>query len=988
MANVGSAYVTLMPSMKGFTAGVNKGISGIDTTASGKAMGIKTAKGFSGGFASGGIVAGAAMAVATKAMDAVTASMDRAIKRVDTMQNFPKVMTNLGYSAQDAARNIQTMSDGLDGLPTSLDAMVSMVQQLTPLSASMDEATQIGLAFNNMMLAGGANTQQQEIALLQYTQALAKGKFELQDWRILQQAMPGQLDQVAKAMLGTSAKSMDLYEAIKSGKVSMDDFNQAVLRLNTEGANGFASFEQQARDATTGIGTAMDNMATRTAKGVATLIDAIGQENISGAINYMSSGISGLANSLAGDLKTGTEFVKRFSGEIKGAAGFLMQLAPLAVRATGAVVGFKAARGVVSGVSGAFGGLVGNVNALGQRLLSQSIQWSVMGRKGTGVITALGSAMAGVTAGPMAAMLAGVAALGAVVAICAVEVDRAGKYNDNFRTSTEGVTSAVSGIVGPVDSASGSVEGLGARFQRTALDMDAFMERQAGYASEIIGIRDAMNENIGSLNNAAAAIEQYAGKTDLTTQEQGALKAAVEMVNDACGTQYEVIDAANGVISDSKGNYDEAKAAAGEYRDEIANVIEAKRKEYRVNAMKESLEASYRAEADAAAAYADAVAELAQKQTDLAEAQAAGVSGAALDEYANAVERAKGKVDDAAASVESCANNTKALEQGLGDAMTVADGAGSAMRTFADASYFDEFLQKSGHTVGEFEARMGELGISVATMQALSSDQLATMAANFNGSGQSIIDTLASMGISVGEYNATPLEDKYADAAVDDGDLIDAQGNLYRWDGSKLYDQYGNAVVDDRKLIDAQGRLWTWNASDMKWQDSGVDVDTGSMNVAHTKWVNMSFGRKVAQVVTQFIGAHAGGGIVKTHAGGGFVTTGVTDLGKDANGIRHIAGEAGAEWTMKHADGTTSIVPIENSRYLDPYANIIASKIPRRDDTVMAGMLAMLVGRMDSIENLLQAIADKDVDVYMDGERMSQALAQRTRLGMRTKGYA
>ena len=43
MPNVGSAYVTLMPSMKGFAAGVNKGISGIDTSPNGKAIGVKTA---------------------------------------------------------------------------------------------------------------------------------------------------------------------------------------------------------------------------------------------------------------------------------------------------------------------------------------------------------------------------------------------------------------------------------------------------------------------------------------------------------------------------------------------------------------------------------------------------------------------------------------------------------------------------------------------------------------------------------------------------------------------------------------------------------------------------------------------------------------------------------------------------------------------------------------------------------------------------------
>lgn len=72
---------------------------------------------------------------------------------------------------------------------------------------------------------------------------------------------------------------------------------------------------------------------------------------------------------------------------------------------------------------------------------------------------------------------------------------------------------------------------------------------------------------------------------------------------------------------------------------------------------------------------------------------------------------------------------------------------------------------------------------------------------------------------------------------------------------------------------------------------------------------------------------NARGGFVRLHANGGFVTNGPTFLGRDANGVAHIAGEAGREWIKTHADGTTSIVPIENRRYLKPYAQEIASMI-------------------------------------------------------------
>lgn len=942
MPNVGSAYVTLMPSMKGFAAGVNKGISGIDTSSSGKAIGAKTAKGFAGGFASGGIVIGAAAAVANKAMDAISGSMSRAISRVDTMRNFPKVMVNLGYSAEDAARNIQSMSDGLDGLPTSLDAMVSMVQQLTPLSSSMDEATQIGLAFNNMLLAGGADMQQQQSALLQYTQALAKGKPELQDWRTLQQVMPGQLDQTAKALLGASAKSMDLYDALKSGKVSMSDFNQAILRLNTEGANGFASFEQQARDATTGIQTAMDNMATRTAKGVATMIDAIGQENISGAINYLSGGIGGIANSLAGDLSAATEFVKGFSGEIKSLADFMTNLAPAAIRVAGVIAMFKVGKSAFSGYMGTIGNLTGRVNALGQSILKQSIQWSVAGKAGTKAMTGIGRAMAGMSTGPMIGITATLALLTTAGGMLADAIGKAQERSKNFTTATQGMGSAVQGIIGSIDAASGKVNELGANTQRAALDMDAFLEKQASHAQSITGIRDSLNEELVSLNSAQSAIQQYAGKTDLTTQEQGKLQAAIGIVNDKCGTQFKVIDAANGAISDSKGNYDKAKAAAGEYVTEIGNVIAAKREEARANAMQQSLETAYKAEIDAQAAYGDAVNDMNKARADLQAAQDMGLSGDAIQGYADAYMLAAQNVRDTKSALDEASNSVDVITGNMGAAANAANGVNAAFVQFASDSGFETFLSKAGYSIDDFSKQMSEAGISVEALQLLSSEQLATLANSYQGNSASIVTTLASMGAAVDAYNTKQLLNKGASIHLEDNQLVDALGNIYTYNGTDLIDQNGNVAVDGTQLIDANGQIKVWNQSKLKPQTGKVTVDTGAIDRAKQMWEDWNPQQKtlhavVSQSVKTALGIakDARGGFVKAHALGGFLTNGVTGLGMDRDGNYHVAGEDGIEWIKYHADGTTSIVPIENRKYLEPYASVIASMIPNRGGTTV-----------------------------------------------------
>lgn len=282
------AWINVIPSMQGITRKLNKQISGVGDQV-GTKLGSEAGHGFSKGLLGVGAIVGAAAQVTQKAMSAISSSIGSAVSRADQMNNFPKVMSNLGYSSKDASKSIQKIGKALDGLPTSSAVMSGMVQQLAPLTSSLDEATTISLALNDAMLAGGASTMEQENALTQYTQMLSAGCVDMQAWRSLQAAMPGQLNQVAEALLGAGKNGNDLYAAMKKGKVSFSDFNKAIVDLDKNGFGQYASFAQQAKDATQGIGTAIENMHNRIAKAVQKVIEAVGVSNISGAINAFSS---------------------------------------------------------------------------------------------------------------------------------------------------------------------------------------------------------------------------------------------------------------------------------------------------------------------------------------------------------------------------------------------------------------------------------------------------------------------------------------------------------------------------------------------------------------------------------------------------------------------------------------------------------------------------------------------------------------------------
>lgn len=221
-----------------------------------------------------GIIAGLGITkLISTAISTINSNIDGAVKRVDTLNNFPKVMSNLGIGANEASKSIEKMSDKLSGLPTTLDEGAMAVQRFTSKNNDIAKSTDLFLALNNAILAGGASTEIQSSALEQLSQAYAKGKPDMMEWRTAMTAMPAQLKQVAEAMGYINAD--ELGEALRKGDESMDAFMETIIRLNKEGVNGFQNFEQQARNSTGGIGTSITVAKTQVVKGIADIITAI-----------------------------------------------------------------------------------------------------------------------------------------------------------------------------------------------------------------------------------------------------------------------------------------------------------------------------------------------------------------------------------------------------------------------------------------------------------------------------------------------------------------------------------------------------------------------------------------------------------------------------------------------------------------------------------------------------------------------------------------
>lgn len=234
------------------------------------------------------IVAG--LGIASLIKSTILGNVDAAIKRVDTLSNYSRVMSNLGADSVQANASVQKLSNKLIGLPTTLDDASGAVQRFTAVNSNISKSTDMFLALNNAILAGGASSEIQKSALEQLSQSYAKGKPDMFEWRSAMTAMPAQMKQVAEAMGFVNASALG--EALRNGTVSMDQFMNTLMQLNTQGINGYQSFEEQARNATGGIATSIANMRTAIVRGMSDVMNTIGQSNIAGFFTNIAKAIN------------------------------------------------------------------------------------------------------------------------------------------------------------------------------------------------------------------------------------------------------------------------------------------------------------------------------------------------------------------------------------------------------------------------------------------------------------------------------------------------------------------------------------------------------------------------------------------------------------------------------------------------------------------------------------------------------------------------
>ena len=298
------------------------------------------------------------VAVASKAFDVVKGSVGAAVSRIDTLNNSNRTFANMGFSANQTKSAMNGLQSSIKGLPTSLDSAVKGVQMISASTGNLGKSQKVWSALNDSIIGFGGSTADVSNATIQLSQAFANGKIDGMTWISMMNSNMGPvLNAIAKKLGMTTGQ---LKDGLASGKISTNQFMDALISLDKNGGGGLKSLHQIAMDSTAGIGTAMENMKTAVIRGVGKAILAF--SNFSKDVTGMSIAeiITNIGNVAEQSLNKIGPALKSIEPIFKGFFDFINQnkdwLGPLAVSVVTFIGAFKGVQAAATGMKSLIAG--------------------------------------------------------------------------------------------------------------------------------------------------------------------------------------------------------------------------------------------------------------------------------------------------------------------------------------------------------------------------------------------------------------------------------------------------------------------------------------------------------------------------------------------------------------------------------------------------------------------------------------------------------
>lgn len=579
-------------------------------------------------------VGAVAFKAVSSAMNLVSQSMDKAIDRFDTLQRFPKVMKAFGHSSKDIAASTKLLSEGIEGLPTTLDTVVATTQKLTSMTGNLKQSTKLTIALNNAFLASGASTEEASRGLTQYTQMLSSGKVDLQSWKTLQETMSYALQKTAESFgyAGASAQN-DLYKALQDGKITFSDFSKRLIELN-KGVNGFA---EMAKKNSEGIRTSFTNIVSAIAKGIANVITefdkmskAVTGKSIAEHLNSIKDVINNTFNVIINVIRGATPVVKSLVSVLGFLKPVLDPLISVFAGVVGAVLLFKGAMLGLSIIKG-IGSLIGT-------LITSLVSLTSTSLIAQGATTGLAGALASLSSGGVFLVVGAIAGLVSWLTRESEEVKKAKAENEEFKRSIDDLHDSVSKGNEAYKDRRNEIKATAEDNERLVKKIDelnAVENKTAAQKKELASAAEILNSRIDGLN---LVYDKATGTINMTTD---AIRKQIEISKqsaEAEAAQQRMVE-----IAKKRLEIEDKEAEVKKKHAQAIEEVDAKETHLGLTWAENSLKAGMRKKIDEEAAEASKKLQDAKAQLGEQEQRLTGIIQNSLEAQAKATEDSAGR---------------------------------------------------------------------------------------------------------------------------------------------------------------------------------------------------------------------------------------------------------------------------------------------------------------------------------------------------------
>lgn len=289
--------------------------------------------------------------IVSEIFNTIKESISSAFDRIDTIDQFTRVITAMSGSAEEAANMLENINEIVTGTGYSLDTAASAAQKFVTSGLDLDSATkQVETWANAVAFYGDGTSETFENVTDAITKMVAKGSVEMDQLnRLTDAGIPAV--QIYADSVGRSVS--EVQNDLSDGVISTTEFLNGLTTAFEEGTTKFASIDNAAQESGTSWSSTFENAQTAVTRGVQGIIESLDEMLENNDLPSMREIIKEFGTKAEEFLDGVAEAISKV--DLKSILETLKEFSPIIVAIVASFATFSTISSIISGVTAAMG---------------------------------------------------------------------------------------------------------------------------------------------------------------------------------------------------------------------------------------------------------------------------------------------------------------------------------------------------------------------------------------------------------------------------------------------------------------------------------------------------------------------------------------------------------------------------------------------------------------------------------------------------------